>query len=225
MKSFGSGLFAMALAIAAVPTMAPAKSCDDTTAVADAQAAASAECDCASAANRGAYISCVAGVARARAQAGLLPRECQSEVTACAIRSSCGTDSVSCCRVNNGGVTHCSLRKSGDTCDCLGPDDACAVGGSPDGAFTCGSTTTTTAAPTTTTAAPTTTTAVPTTSTVVPTTSTAAPTTSTAAPTTSTAAPTTTVPTTSTAAPTTSVPPTTSTTTTLIGSPSGAFVG
>jgi cell division septation protein DedD len=219
MKSFVLAAFVVGLCIAAIPRDAAAKACEDTAAVAAAQVAASAECDCASAANRGAYVSCVALVARDRAKAGSLPPECQSEVTACAIRSSCGTDSVSCCRVNNGGETRCTLKKSGDKCDCLGPDDACAASGSADGSFTCGSTTTTTGAPTTTTAAPTTTTAAPTTTSAAPTTTTAAPTTTTEAPTTTTAAPTTT-----TEEPTTTVVPTTSTTTTLIGSPSGAFV-
>jgi len=237
MKSFVLAAFMVGLGIAAQPRDAAAKACQDTAAVAAAQAAASAQCDCASAANRGAYVSCVAGVAHDQFKAGSLPPECQSEVTACAIRSSCGTDSVSCCRVNNAGETRCTLKKSGDKCDCLGPDDACAPAGSADGSFTCGSTTTTTpgttsssttttGAPTTTTAAPTTTTAAPTTTTAAPTTTTAAPTTTTAAPTTTTAAPTTTTaaPTTTTEAPTTTVVPTTSTTTTLIGSPSGAFV-
>lgn len=219
MKSFVLAAFVAGVGIAAMPRDAAAKACEDTAAVAAAQAVASEQCDCASAANRGAYVSCVAGVAHDQFKAGSLPPECQSEVTACAIRSSCGTDSVSCCRVNNGGETRCTLKKSGDKCDCLGPDDACAASGSADGSFTCGSTTTTTGAPTTTTAAPTTTTAAPTTTTAAPTTTTAAPTTTTAAPTTTTAAPTTT-----TEAPTTTVVPTTSTTTTLIGSPSGAFV-
>ena len=232
MRSWMQGAMALAIVVA-VPAIAGAKTCEDDAAVAAARAAADAACGCETSSSHGQYVRCANEVAKQRVATGALPRECQSEVTQCAARSTCGRndDSVTCCRVEGDGDVSCEIQASAAECEalpgvtCVGSATSCcdACEGSPGGSFVCGgsTTTTTTAAPTTSTAAPTTTTAAPTTTTAAPTTTTAAPTTSTStteAPTTSTAAPTTT-----TEEPTTSSTSST-TTTTLIGSPNGAFV-
>ena len=234
MRSWMHGVMLLAT-LAVLPGTAAAKRCEDTAALAAARAAADAECDCTGSATHGAYVSCVSRVARERAASGALPKECQSEVTSCAARSTCGRapGAVTCCRVEDDEVT-CSVLESAADCEeqsgvtCVGSAASCcdSCQGSPGGSFVCGGSTTTAPPGTTsstTTAVPTTT-GVPTT-TATPTT-TAAPTT-TEAPTT-TAAPTTTEAPTTTAAPTTTEAPTTTlaptTTTTLIGSPNSAFV-
>ncbi len=175
MRVIGMAVLAAAFGLVA-PEMASASRCTDEAAVAAARTAANVQCDCTGAKNHGQYVKCVGDVAKAMAGTGALPQECKGEVTRCAAKSTCGQNgAVTCCRVDRRGKVRCSIKKSADKCQppnggvsCLGSStsccDACGAN-SPDGAFVCeGSTTSTTAAPTTTTAAPTTT-VVPTTTT------------------------------------------------------------
>lgn len=177
MRSFATGMVALAMIVIA-PTAAPAKKCTDDAAVAAARAAASSECDCATATNHGRYVSCVAQVATELVDSGDLPGECKGEVVRCAAKSTCGKPgAVTCCRIDRKGKVKCSIKKTAEKClpprdggACIGASDSCC-----DACVnSCGgTTTTTTGAPTTTTQAPGTTT------TVAPTTTTAAPTTTT----------------------------------------------
>jgi hypothetical protein len=136
--------------------------CTDDAAVAAARAAAEAECGCATASNHGQYVSCVAGVAKALADSGDLPRECKGEVVRCAARSTCGKPgAVTCCRIDRRGKVKCSTKSSAEKCKapkggqaCVGTAASCCDScgaGSPDGSFVCETTTTTTTTSTTTT--------------------------------------------------------------------------
>jgi hypothetical protein len=171
MLTFGIMLGAASTAAAAKCGAAPG----DAAAVAAARAQVDADCDCAGATNHGSYVSCAAHVARDRANAGLLPKQCKGEVTKCAAKSTCGKPgAVTCCRTQiKKGVptTKCSIQKSAAACTskggCVGAFASCCDACTNEGCA--GSTTTTTAAPTTTTTeAPTTTTTVaPTTTTTL----------------------------------------------------------
>lgn len=125
----------------------------DAAAVAAARAEVDATCDCAGSETHGAYVGCAAGVANARAEANLLPRNCKGRVKRCAARSTCGKPGfVTCCRTNARGKTRCSTKASTTMCvappggsACVGSAtsccDACSEGGcagSPSGAFVTG---------------------------------------------------------------------------------------
>ncbi len=133
--------------------------CTDVAAVAATRAAAASACPCASAASHGSYVSCVAGVARAAADHGPLPRECKSAVVKCAARSTCGRPSfVTCCRIRTHGITCQTVNtagactaKGGTVGACASCCDAC-TGGCPTSTTT---STTTTSATTSTLCAPT----------------------------------------------------------------------
>jgi hypothetical protein len=94
----------------------------DNQAVIDARAAAEAQCGpCASATNHGTYVSCVAGVAKARAKAipPLLPQSCTGAVKKCAAKSTCGKPGFVTCCVTTGKGTKCKLTKQ-TTCTAKG---------------------------------------------------------------------------------------------------------
>src|SRR5213593_1334765 len=64
----------------------------DEQAVIDARAAAEDQCHCATATDHGDYVSCVAGVAKARSETDppQLPKYCKGKVKKCAAKSTCG---------------------------------------------------------------------------------------------------------------------------------------
>src|SRR5207253_3037257 len=151
------------------------------------------QCDCASAANHGAYVSCVAHATNAAVKAGTLPDDCASTVMSCASNSTCGKPGfVTCCETDARGTTTCNVVNGPGACTapkggsaCVGTQpsccDACANGECAGGGTTTstGGSTTTTMAATTSTVATTTTTIATTTTTVATTTTTIATTTTT----------------------------------------------
>jgi hypothetical protein len=146
-----TAIASMVFAAAVLFLPAAARSaCTDQAAVDATRAAADAACDCAGAATHGAYVRCVAGVAKAAADAGTLPRNCKGSVVRCAAKSTCGKpDFVTCCRTNARGKQTCSVKRDPSACKpprngtaCVGQAasccDACPPGvcdGSPSGAF------------------------------------------------------------------------------------------
>jgi hypothetical protein len=113
----------------------------DAVALSDAAAQVASDCDCA-ALTHGAYVSCALHVARERARAGTLPRQCTGTVARCAARSTCGRPgSVTCCGENQHGAT-CRIAPSASSCrahggtpgECASCCDTCAT--------TCSTTTT-----------------------------------------------------------------------------------
>jgi len=130
MRALLSGLLAIA-ALCANPGLAFG-GCGDNPGDAEAVAAArdqvATDCDCAGAVSHGAYVSCAAGVANARAKADpqLLPTYCKGAVKRCAARSTCGKPGfVTCCRTSSAGTTKCSTKR--DSAHCIAPagGDAC----------------------------------------------------------------------------------------------------
>ena len=142
--------------VAGLPTGVLAR-CTDLAAVCAARDKAEIQCPCAAATNHGFYVRCVRGVAKAEADALRLPRECKASVVRCASRSTCGRPGfVTCCRLDNLGQPHCSVKRSAANCKppaTIGTKpsccDACASNNCP--------TTTTTTSTTSTTATTTTT--------------------------------------------------------------------
>src|SRR5436305_9422148 len=122
-----------------------------------AAAAVRGQCDWASAANHGAYVSCVAHATNAAVKAGTLPDDCASTVMNCASNSTCGKPGfVTCCETDASGTTKCNVVNGPDACTapkggsaCVGTQpsccDACAGGECGGG----GGTTTSTVATTT----------------------------------------------------------------------------
>src|SRR5437667_8268742 len=156
---------------------------EDADQVALVRATADEQCDCATAANHGAYVSCVDAVVAAAVEDGSLRPECADPVVSCAAQSTCGKPGfVTCCRTTRTGQTTCSAKSNAAFCKAPPGGTAC-VGSVPSCCDACGpgsscgppgSTTTTTPARTTTTAASTTTSAASTTTTAAPTTTTTA---------------------------------------------------
>ena len=100
MRSFVRLLSALVLLLARAEASVAA--CSDPAAA----AAVRGQCDCASAANHGAYVSCVAHATNAAVKAGTLPDDCASTVMNCASNSTCGKPGfVTCCRTDAGGIT------------------------------------------------------------------------------------------------------------------------
>src|SRR5262249_34689550 len=93
----------------------------DSDAVIAARAAAEATCGpCDSAANHGAYVSCVAGVAKSRVTAVLLPKTCAGAVKKCAAKSTCGKPGFVTCCVTTGKGPKCKLKKDAASCEAKG---------------------------------------------------------------------------------------------------------
>src|SRR5262249_52049613 len=107
---------------------------DDGDRMASFRSEAASACDCANATHHGAYVSCVARMAKFAVKSGLLAKECRGGVVRCAKRSTCGRQGmVSCCRTHKNGVTRCSAMKPedcraprGGTVTMGGGDDECA---------------------------------------------------------------------------------------------------
>ena len=151
------------------------------------------QCDCASAANHGAYVSCVAHATNAAVKAGTLPDDCASTVMNCASNSTCGKPGfVTCCETDARGTTTCNVVNGPGACTAPKGGSAC-VGTQPSCCDACangecagGGTTTSTVASTTSTVATTTSTVGSTSTTLATTTSTVGSTSTTLATTTST---------------------------------------
>src|SRR6266566_3961130 len=148
----------------------------DAAQVAAVRAMADEQCDCATAANHGAYVSCVDAVAGAAVADGSLRPECEDTVISCAAQSTCGRPGfVTCCTTNSTGQATCSTKSTAALCKAPTGGTA-SVGSAPSCCDACGapasSTTTTTPIATTTTTTPiattTTTTPVATTTTTTP---------------------------------------------------------
>lgn len=140
--------------------------CTDSAAVAMTRMQADQQCPCAGAADHGAYVKCVAGVAKAAVTAGTLPKQCSGAVKKCAAKSTCGKlDFVTCCITKNG-ATKCKTAKDSATCigkgGAVGACASCCDACTPDGCSTSTTTTTTTTTITTTTITATTSTTTPT---------------------------------------------------------------
>src|SRR5947207_452213 len=102
--------------VAGLPTGVLAR-CTDLAAVCAARDKAEIQCPWAAATNHGFYVRCVRGVAKAEADALRLPRECKASVVRCASRSTCGRPGyVTCCRLDNLGQPHCSVKRSATNC-------------------------------------------------------------------------------------------------------------
>src|SRR5207253_2263832 len=144
------------------------------------------QCDCASAANHGAYVSCVAHATNAAVKAGTLPDDCASTVMNCASNSTCGKPGfVTCCETDARGTTTCNVVNGPGACTAPKGGSAC-VGTQPSCCDACangecagGGTTTSTVASTTSTVATTTSTVGSTSTTVATTTTTVGSTTTT----------------------------------------------
>lgn len=118
-----------------------------------ARQAANSMCPCATAANHGAYVKCVAGVANMRSSGTnpSLPPSCKGAVKKCAAHSTCGKPgSVTCCLTTIAG-TKCKVKKDAAHCpatgtigNCTSCCDACPAPGS---GPSCPTTTTTTTLP------------------------------------------------------------------------------
>ena len=89
--------------------------------VIDARSAAEAQCGpCASATNHGAYVSCVAGVAKTRVTNNQLPANCKGAVKKCAAKSTCGKPGFVTCCVTSSKGPKCKLKKDAATCAAKG---------------------------------------------------------------------------------------------------------
>jgi len=92
----------------------------DEQAVIDARADAASQCNCATATSHGAYVKCVAGVAKTRADNNQLPKNCTGAVKKCAAHSTCGKPGfVTCCFATAKGPK-CKTKKSADLCSMKG---------------------------------------------------------------------------------------------------------
>src|SRR5262249_378647 len=110
------------------------------------------ECPWGTCRSQKAYLLCVAGVAKAAALSGSLPKACRAAVLGCARKSTCGKAGfVTCCRTTAKGRTKCVVKpsaakgtapKGGSACGGMVPSccDSCAAGG-------CAAATTTTTRP------------------------------------------------------------------------------
>ena len=119
MRTFASGLLALSF-LFMVSDRALAKCGDnvgDNAAVAAARAEVDATCNCATAPNHGTYVKCAKGIAKARTDTLLLPKDCKGSVVKCAAKSTCGKPGfVTCCRTNSKGKTKCSTKKNASKC-------------------------------------------------------------------------------------------------------------
>jgi len=89
--------------------------------VIDARNAAEAQCGpCAASTNHGAYVSCVAGVAKTRATNGDLPKNCTGKVKKCAAKSACGKPGFVTCCVTTSHGPKCKLKKDAASCTAKG---------------------------------------------------------------------------------------------------------
>jgi plastocyanin len=127
----------LAIVVALLPSVGTARAaCTDPDAVAATRAAAELQCPCATASAHGAYIRCVARVAKAAARSGSLPKPCRTAVIGCARKSTCGAPGfVTCCRTTATGRTKCSVKPSAAKCSpprsgsaCLGALPSCCDG-------------------------------------------------------------------------------------------------
>src|SRR4029453_18598328 len=119
MKTPSSGLLAISF-LFMISDRALAKCGDnvgDNAAVAAARAEGDATCNCATAPNHGTYVKCAKGIAKARTDTLLLPKNCKGSVVKCAAKSTCGKPGfVTCCRTNSKGKTKCSTKKDASKC-------------------------------------------------------------------------------------------------------------
>lgn len=130
----------LALLAFAFPRLVSA-ACADPAAVAATRAQAELVCPCATATTHGAYVRCVADVARVAADHGDLPNGCRGAVVRCAAKSTCGRPGFfTCCRTKASGQTSCSRKSDASRCRapsgghaCVGSAasccDACTAGG------------------------------------------------------------------------------------------------
>src|SRR5438552_19175698 len=90
---------------------------EDADQVALVRAMADEQCDCATAANHGAYVSCVDAVAGAAVADGSLRPECEDTVISCAAQSTCGRPGfVTCCTTDSTGQATCSTKSTAALC-------------------------------------------------------------------------------------------------------------
>jgi hypothetical protein len=152
MRSVWKGLLAVSFLVGAAQGVYA--KCDvtgtDAAAVAAARQDAKTMCPCASAANHGAYVKCVKGVANtlSSGQSPTLPKDCKGAVVKCAAHSVCGKPGFVTCCITKNAVTKCKTKSSADSCTkaggvmtgCSSCCDACPAPGSgpscsPSGAF------------------------------------------------------------------------------------------
>jgi hypothetical protein len=94
----------------------------DEQAVINARATAASQCNCATQPNHGAYVSCVAGVAKMLSSGTNppLPKNCTGAVKKCAAHSACGKPgAVTCCFATTKGPK-CKIAKDSGTCSTKG---------------------------------------------------------------------------------------------------------
>jgi hypothetical protein len=98
--------------------------------VIDARTMAEEQCTmqgngCLNAPTHGAYVSCVAGVAKTLATSKALPQSCTGKVKKCAAKSACGQD-----KITKGFVTCCVTTKKGPKCKLKSSATGCTAKGS-----------------------------------------------------------------------------------------------
>lgn len=123
MKRFVVSFLAVALLLGVARAGHAAKCGDnpgDEQAVKDARTDAASTCNCATATNHGTYVSCVAGVAKARVTALQLPKNCAGAVKKCAAHSTCGKPGFVTCCVSSSKGPKCKTKKDAATCTAKG---------------------------------------------------------------------------------------------------------
>jgi hypothetical protein len=128
MRFLATGLLALSLTVVVAERgyAACGDAPGDAAAVAAARAQVEADCPCGGFPNHGQYVRCAAGVAKARADADLLPKSCKGAVVKCAAKSTCGKPGfVTCCRTSASGVTKCSTKKDASKCTAPKNGSAC----------------------------------------------------------------------------------------------------
>jgi hypothetical protein len=96
------------------------KNPSDEAAVIAARTAAASACDCATASSHGAYVSCVAGVAKGLVTAKQLPANCAGAVKKCAAHATCGKAGFVTCCVTTSKGPKCKLKKNAAACTAKG---------------------------------------------------------------------------------------------------------
>jgi hypothetical protein len=123
MRTLISGLV-MGVVVLGAGHVAQAVKCGDMpgdeAAVIAARTDAASTCNCATSTNHGAYVSCVAGVAKARVTALTLPKSCAGAVKKCAAHSTCGKAGFVTCCVTSSKGPKCKLKKDSATCTAKG---------------------------------------------------------------------------------------------------------
>ena len=124
MRSTTVAVFGVAALLASAPVAFANCAKDDPTGskVLAARQQANSTCNCATATNHGAYVKCVAGVAKTLSSGTnpSLPKTCKGAVKKCAAKSTCGKPGFVTCCITKGATTTCKLKKDAASCTAKG---------------------------------------------------------------------------------------------------------